>query len=323
MKVLVIVDKLGQIDSVGYYHFVKSFKNAFDNNPEYQLEVRYISPEDIWSPIILTKVLLESEYDIAIVSPLWHVHVQLEAAKKIGKKLFIVIWDSHSPIITSNRDNNFRIFLNAKPVCGHAYVHSCNEYAKYCNILAVDFGVEKIASNIYGIPSVQDSTVFYPISEEEKTNELLFCGQLSTGERKYFVNSLAKSGLPFTNLSSGKKISWQNFAKTVRQSKMHLVLNETYTLLGARKGKIYEAGACGILPLVTHPDVYYHKGKKCFVEGKHFVSINKSNYLDVIKYYLDNSEKRIEIAKELHSHYMEHFSEKPFWYNIFKYAKDS
>jgi hypothetical protein len=323
MKILVIVDNIGKIESLAYYYWVKSFNNAFKDSSEHELIVRYISQSDIWSPTHLTQVLLETDYDIAIVSPLWHVHVQLDAAKKIGKKLFIVIWDSHSPIITSNRDTNFRIFLNSKPVCGHTFVHTCNEYAQHCNVLIVDYGCGEIASNIYEVPSMQDSTLFYPITEEEKKQELLFFGQLSTHERKYFINNLKKTNLPLSNFTGNGTMNWENFAKTVRETKMYLVFNETYTRLGHRKGKIYEAAACGILPLATHPDVYSYKDKKCFIEGKHFVSINKSNYIDVIKYYLDNPEKRIEISKEAHSHYMEHFSEKPFWYNIFKYAKDN
>jgi hypothetical protein len=322
MKVLIIVDQFTKLESTGYYHFIRTFNNAFENDTDYQLETRFICQEDIWSPEYLTKVLLESDFDIAIVSPIWHVHVQIKAAKKLGKKLFICIWDSHSQIITSNRDTNFRIFCKSKPVCGHTFVHTLAEYSQYCNILVVDYGYEEIMPNIYGIPSVQDSKILYPTNENEKKYELLFFGSMSTSERKYFINNIKKTELPLTVNDNNTKMTWSFFAKTVRQSKMYLCLNEINFSLGHRKGKIYEAGACGIMPLVTHPNVYNYKGNKCFIEGKHFVTINKSNYVDVIKYYVDNPEKRIEIAQELHNHYLEHFSERPFWYNIFKYAKD-
>lgn len=322
MKVLIIVDKITKLESVAYYHLVTSFKNAFQDDSNYECEVRYICPDDIWSHIHLSQVLLESDYDIAVVSPLWQVHVELKTAKKVGKKLFICIWDSHSEMVTSNRDVNFRLFLNSKPVCGHTFQHTVNEYSQYCNVLIGDYGTDEIKSNIYGFHATQDSSIFHPISEEQKNRELLFIGQISTSERKFFIKSIKNANLPFDALDSEKRVSWKSFAKIVRESKMYLCLNENNFSLGNRKGKIYEAGACGIMPLVTHPNVYNYKGNKCFIEGKHFVTINKSNYVDVIKYYVDNPEKRIEIAQEMHNHYLEHFSEKPFWYNIFKYAKD-
>jgi hypothetical protein len=59
-----------------------------------------------------------------------------------------------------------------------------------------------------------------------------------------------------------------------------------------------------------------------FKENVHYVSIDKKNYKDVISYYLDHPEERKKISKQLHDHYMENFSAKAFWYNIFKYSKD-
>jgi hypothetical protein len=322
MKILIIYDQLKDIDSQACANLVRTFEGAFVDNNEYELVTKLIAPNHIWSPQELSRVLLTEEFDIAVVAPLWHVHVELHVAKKLGKKLFIHHWDSHSPIFTSCRYVNLKNFLNSITACGHTFYHTCREYAEYCNVLLGDYGDGEFEPNIYCMPIPVDPRKFYPIPEEEKEYELLFSGQLSSDERKYFLSAIRKTDLPFTVTGVDSYPDWPEFAAYNRKTKMYLVLNQKASGEGQRKAKIYEAAACGNLALVTHPDVYYDRGKHFFKENEHFVTINKSNYYDVISYYLKNPEERIKIGKQLHDHYIENFSAKAYWYNVFKYAKD-
>jgi hypothetical protein len=113
MKVLIVVERLKEEMHHIEFNLVRSFQSAFKNDSNYELIVRYICPKDIWSAAELSNVLLTTDYDIAVVSPLWHVHVELSVAKKVGKKLFIYLTDTHTPTFTSNRYINFRTFLNS------------------------------------------------------------------------------------------------------------------------------------------------------------------------------------------------------------------
>jgi glycosyltransferase involved in cell wall biosynthesis len=322
MKVLIIVDQFKDIDSQTYTNLVKTFEGVFDNNKEYELLVKHIGPNKIWSAEALSKVLLETEFDIAVVSPLWHVHVQLHVAKKLGKKLFIHHWDSHSPIKTCSRYVNLKIFLKSLTACGHTFVHTCREYAQYCNVLLGDYGDGEFEPNIYCMPTPVDPRQFYPIPENEKEHEVLFFGQLSTDERKFFLPAIKNANLPLTVKGVDSYPDWPEFAKTNRKSKINLVLNAKASGEGQRKGKIYEAAACGNLAIVTHPEAYYDRGKYIFEENVHYVSINKQNYIDVIEYYLDHPEERLKISNQLYDHYLKNYSAEAYWYNIFKYSKD-
>lgn len=322
MKVLIVTEQLHEIDSIPTSLLIGSFQSVFGEDESYELIVRHINQNDVFTARELSEVLLNTDYDIAVVSPLWQVHVELETAKIVGKKLFIVLWDSHAIIPTSNRYVNFRSFLKSKPQCGHTFMHTCFEYAEYCNILVMDYGYGEAFPNIYCTPVPQDIRLLFPIPESEKKIDLLFFGKISTNERKFYIESIKKTSMPLEIYGDNELSSWEEFGEINRSAKMTLVLGEKPWGEGQVKSKIYEAAACGSMPLVSHPYVYKDKNGVRFIENEHFVSIDKINYLDKIKYYLENPQERIKISQNLHKFYMENYSPKPFWYNIFKYAKD-
>jgi hypothetical protein len=324
MKVLIVYEKyLNNTLALGapHYNLVNTFESAFGNDPNYELITRDISKDDIWSASKLSEVLLETEYDIAVISPAHHVHVEIETAKKVGKKLFICVWDTHC-VATNNPYINFRIFLKATPDMGvYKYEYSCMEYSEYCNILALDYGIGEMFPNIYCVATPQDSRILYPVSDSEKEYEIVFNGSMYIPERDFFVSELKKRDYPIHHFGDRSKISLEQWAETHRKSKISLCFNAS--LFGTqRKGRIYEIASCGNFALVTHPEVYScHKGK-WFVEGEHFVKIDKDNYLDVIDYYMNNPEARIKIANQLHSFYMENYSEKKWWEDVIRFSTD-
>ena len=110
-KILIITPKWFGGVHIGIPCNTKNLINSMISvyqNTDVTYEVRHICEEDIWSPEKLKKVLLETEFDIALVSPLKNMVVDIETAQKLGKKLFVMVWDTHC-ISTKIRYINMRI----------------------------------------------------------------------------------------------------------------------------------------------------------------------------------------------------------------------
>jgi spore maturation protein CgeB len=73
--------------------------------------------------------------------------------------------------------------------------------------------------------------------------------------------------------------------------------------------------------LTTLPEVYNSSKGKLFVDGEHFISINTTNYLSKIKYYLENDEERIKIANNMHEYWKNNYSAEIWWNNIISWSK--
>ena len=81
-----------------------------------------------------------------------------------------------------------------------------------------------------------------------------------------------------------------DYANIFKRSKIVLVFSESVfgPNMKQRKGKLYEAAACGSFILMTHPEVLKsHKGA-WFEEKTHFDTINENNCVEKIKYYLES-----------------------------------
>ncbi len=80
-------------------NFVNNLTGSYEyfsiHKPEYEIETVYIGPEpgEIQTTQELSQVLLTRDYDIAVVSELEDCVMDIEVAKKIGKKLFLFNWD--------------------------------------------------------------------------------------------------------------------------------------------------------------------------------------------------------------------------------------
>jgi spore maturation protein CgeB len=202
---------------------------------------------------------------------------------------------------------------------------SLYEYSQYCNVLIIDNGYGEVTPNIYCVFEPMDKSVLHPISENEKKYELSFVGSMYENERKFFLEKFKESKINFVQFGGKENgetpLEYADWAKIHRESKIEFCFNGN-PFLGARKGRVWEIAACGNFMLCTVPDVYqYYKGS-WFVENTHFVSFNERNYKDKINYYLNNPDKRIAIAKNMHQLYLEKYTEDIWWSNLFKYSKD-
>jgi len=287
-------------------------------------EVRYICKEDIWSPEQLKKVLLETEFDIALVSPIKNIVIDIETAQKLGKKLFIIVWDTHS-LSTKIRYINMRIFLKAKADLGIVkYDPSLYDLSKFCNILVVDTGYGEMLPNIYCIFEPMDDSVLYPIPEEEKVYDISFIGSTDIAERMWYLEQFKKHNLPVTFLGGrgdkDQKLSFEEWAECHRKSKIELNFNGN-AFMGNRKSRVYEIAACGNMMIATLPDVYKFKNLCWFEEGVHYDSMDEHNCVDKVRYYLANPEKRIQMANAMNEHFLNNYTPLHWWQDIFKWSK--
>ena len=86
------------------------------DKPEYEIENVYIGsePGEISTTKELSEILLTKDYDIVAVSEIEDCVIDIDVAKKIGKKLFLFNWDCNVNI-SSHLETNFRLFLK-KPI---------------------------------------------------------------------------------------------------------------------------------------------------------------------------------------------------------------
>lgn len=331
MKVLFITEKYVTSPEYGLgnqeVNLVGSFKDAFENDPNFSFELVTISDEEgsINSSSEMTKTLLENDYDIAVVSQLGECTVTLETAKQIGKKLFICVWDAPCNS-TSDLTTNFRLFAKAIPDIAYLkYPCSLVDYAQYCNVLAFDFGYGRILDNIYGVSVPQNSKYYYPTEESEKIYDVTFCGAISTYERHSITSKLKELGFNIFVFGgrgqNGQNLSFAEYAEKQRRSKISLNFNHS----GAhrhRKGRIFEIAASGSCMLTTYPETLKFKGNAWFYENKHFASMDENNCHEIVKFYLDNNDLRTQMSKDMHNHYLENYSSKHWWNKIFDLVTD-
>jgi len=326
-KVLIIAPRYGpgtkNLDCT-YMNLIGSFKTAYADDSEYVQECCNYE-EVIKSTEDVDKCLLESDYDIAVVVPQGEVNVSLETAKKVGKKLFIMIYDTHC-LHTKNKWVNFRIILKQKNYFALPQKDYCLfDYADYCNLLIIDYGFGEHFPNVYSTFTAMDHSVLYPVSEDEKTIEASFIGSIFIPERQWYKNAFEKNNINVDFIGGrnveDQRLSYEKWADSHRKSKISINFNDNY-FGGSRKIRAWEIAACKNFMICTLPHIYKNKGGTWWTEGVHYASMDSTNYGDVIKYYQQNPDKRMQISEAMHNHYMENYTPKIWWDNLFKYSKD-
>lgn len=306
-----------------------SFLSAFENDHNMVLEHLYFSkdPGDIQTSKQLNEELLKRDFDIALVSENNKIVLDIETVKKLGKKLFVCNWDCNS-MVSADPWVNFRLFIKKPANIDFIQAkHSLLEMSEYCNVLNFDYGYGEMFPNIYGVATPQDSRIFYQIPEEQKEYDVLFCGSIHMQERVNILRKLLDNKINVT-ITGGKWPpknvipTFAGYAENFRKAKISLSFNESMFLKKQRKGRIYESIACGSLCVMTYPEVVKFRNQSWFEENEHFVSFDLNNCVDVIKYYLENPEKRKQIADAGYDHYQKTVSPKVFWNEIFSFAND-
>lgn len=313
-------DKTGNMQ--GQYFRWNTFEKVFENNSDYlRIEVPFeYGPNCIQNSKELNDKLLNTEYDLAIVNEEKNFTVSLDVAKKLGKKLFLVVADTEISI-ANDLNINFRVAIKRpRNLVGHSA--PLIEYAQYCNVLVADYGYGEIYPNFYSINFPLDPDIYFYDQTIEKNLNLSHNGNMFIPERHLFADIFKKANLDVFYSRSVRDDQIHNeidYAYNYKRSKISLCFNQS--IFGPqwrqRKSRIYEIASCGSLLMMTHPEVLKHKNGTWFTEDEHFISIDKNNCVDKIKYYLENHDKRIKITGELYDQYVKLYSPKVWWNNLF------
>ena len=312
-------------------NFVSNLTGSYEyfslDKPEYEIENVYIGnqPGEINSTKQLSEVLLTKDYDIAVVSELDDCVIDIEVAKKLGKKLFLFNWDSNVNI-SSHLETNFRIFLK-KPI-NISFLrtkHSLWELSRYCNVLSMDYGYGEMYPNIHCLFTPQDERIFKKTPESEKEYDVLFCGSIHMEERSSILNKLLRSGVN-VKIAGGRwprentLENFEDYAKEFGKAKISLNFAASPYCRYSRKGRILEALSSGAMCITTYPDILKYRLGTWFEVGKHLAEFNLDNCVDVVKYYIKNEEERKQVAEAGYEHWKKTCSADVFWPRLFEIA---
>ncbi len=312
-----------------YNTLIGTFNDVFVNNPDYSFEHLTISENnssdgDVHDAEQLNNILLNKKFDIAIVSAHRDVIVEMSTAQKLGKKLFLIYWDTHLSAISSSLVVNFRMFAKTLHNAHVKNKYTLMQYSEYCNCIVTDYGCGKEFPNIYGVTTPQIDSIMKPL-DVEKIYDVSFIGSPYTHERQIFFRHLENSGIK-VHLFGGRGdndnyLSVSDYATKINQTKINLNLNHS-DIQPHRKGRAYEIAACGGFMLATHPEVYRSKNGIQFRDEEDFISVTLDNVVQKVHHYVNNENERQIISNNLREKYLSKFTAKHWWENIFDMVND-
>lgn len=155
----------------------------------------------------------------------------------------------------------------------------------------------------------QDQFLFFP---EYQSIDVNFAGSKHHKDRIEYLSFLGKN-LENISIRGGQNeetLSPQVYAALIRRSKINLNFPLHPFGFDQIKGRVFEVLAAKSLLLERANEVT----KKLFTPGVDYIEFDSpQDALDKIKYFLDNEEKRIEIAGNGYKKYREKYSSDIFW----------
>jgi hypothetical protein len=310
-----------------------SFEAAFENSAEHSNEVLNFGfePSAIKDNNELNSEILKKDFDICMVAEEMHFHITLDTAKKLGKKLFLNIWDSWISL-SSVASENFYIAYKSPRIWGdHYQPYSMRELSEYCNILVTDYGFGEIYPNVYGVFNSLDTRIFNTNKISEKNIDVGHNGSLYIEERIRYAQIFQNNNINVTYSGSeivngrvqSKYTSDEEYADIFRNTKISLCFTDS--VFGKkwkqRKGRMSEIASCGSFMLATNPEVFTFNNDKWFDIGVHYDSINEDDCIDKVRYYLNNLEKREAMSAAFNKRWMETTGPEAYWNHIFDLSK--
>lgn len=174
---------------------------------------------------------------------------------------------------------------------------------------------------IYTIGTTQDAILFRYANENYKTIDVSFIGT-QYNERKEYLDFVKKElaghsyKLHIGNGSRGDKLSFEDYSKILRQSK--ICINFTMSPAGKHqlKGRTFEAAACNTMILESS-----NTQTEIMFPGKCIEFFNtKEHLVEKIHYFLARSEERKKIALEAHNYYNTYYNPVSFWQRVLELA---
>lgn len=326
MKVLFITEKYVDQPQFGPTNNLVNLIGSYVNSGLGTFEHLYISTDfgDISSIQRLDIELTTRDFDIAVVSIYPPISPSIWVTKLLGKRLVICWWDTvyttTSQILPINNPHDcFRMFLiNPYENRSYPYLHTLEEYSKYCTNIVFDYGCGKIQDNIFGLPVPQDQTIYK--KSNDKKIDVSFVGSIERQGRREILERISDNNINIY-VSGGRghnksNLSFEDYGRIISESKICLNI-QLGSRVPQRKGRTFEISACGTFMLANYPEVFTGTEGSFFEEGIHYDSFDEDNVVEKIKFWLENDSERERIAENMYNLHQNKYSPVPWWENIF------
>lgn len=260
---------------------------------------KFIDPENIWSSSGVDEVLLNNEYNAAVIS-VYHHLPSPGVAQRVGNKTVMCWWDA----IVS--------------------LPGIHQWANYIHQLMFDHGKGQEYPNCFSVEVPQDSRIFCRDGTQEDI-DVSFVGSIDAprSDRGRVMAMVHEVGQKYgwkVWAGGGRgpglsNLSIEEYAGIHKRSKICLNLSYGHGR-PQRKGRSFEIAACGKFMLANCPEMYSGKEGTFFDDGIDYVSFDDSNLIDKIKYYLEHDEERQKIADSIYSKYVNNYAPNHFWSRV-------
>ncbi len=169
----------------------------------------------------------------------------------------------------------------------------------------------KIPNNFLQLFVPQDPHLYYKDKEQEIP--ISFVGSLHMQERQIFLDhAINKNGLPIIVHGGQRKekLTHEQYAKLIRNSKISINFPFCNGGFDQAKGRIYEVlASCSMLLERKN-----NATNKIFKPGYDYVEYDSpDDFVEKIKYYLNNDTERSKIAEQGYNTYNKKYNAKCFW----------
>lgn len=205
------------------------------------------------------------------------------------------------------------------PDTGYSWaLNKINQIGKIAD-LHISWGGENVAHNYMDrqlwLWAPQNEKMFY--NEQEKIISASFIGSINGyKDRKVFLNYALAKNLNVLVLGGQRegKLTPEEYSYYIRKSKIGINFSESPSGFDQMKGRVIEIISCGSMLFEKKNSIT----SKFLTPNVDYVEFqNLQDFEDKLNYYLNNDEERNKIAFNGYKKYIENYSAKNFWSNIF------
>lgn len=163
----------------------------------------------------------------------------------------------------------------------------------------------------------QDNSIFFD-DNKIKDIDVSFIGSDRYPDRREYISILQKTikSFVFRGGQREENLSEFEYADLIKRSKISINFSGNPEGFSQSKGRVFEILACNSLLMESA-----NLSTKKILNNDEYVEFSSiDDLIEKIKYYLNNDDKRIEIARKGFDRYNRDYCSKTFWHSILKEA---